>query len=65
MHGSLSFRRLQVIETERLPQVLAIKHSDEEEEEDDSGDEGFSVMRDDSSDEEHEVEMHGKSIEYS
>ncbi|XP_026221270.1 leucine-rich repeat-containing protein 56 isoform X2 [Anabas testudineus] len=55
-------KRLQVIETERLPQVLAIKHSDEEEEEDDSGDEGFSVMRDDSSDEEHEVEMHDTTM---
>lgn len=59
------FRRLQAIETERLPQVLAIQHSDEEEEEDENGDEGFSGMRNDSSDEEHEVEKHGNSIEYS
>ncbi|KAM6925931.1 leucine-rich repeat-containing protein 56 [Lycodopsis pacificus] len=39
-------RRLQAIETERLPQVLAICHSDEEEH---------------SSDEEHGAEMHGDS----
>lgn len=64
MHGALFFRRLQAIKTERLPQVLAIQHSDEEQEEDDSGDEGFSGMRNDSSEEEHEVEKHGKNIEF-
>nr|XP_020474189.1 leucine-rich repeat-containing protein 56 isoform X2 [Monopterus albus] len=34
-------RRLQAIETERLPQILAIQHSDEDEEEDGNEEEGF------------------------
>lgn len=46
-------RRLQAIETERLPQVLAIQHSDEEEGEDDDEEEVFGGLRNDSTDEEH------------
>ncbi|XP_074488357.1 leucine-rich repeat-containing protein 56 isoform X1 [Sebastes fasciatus] len=54
--------RLQAIETERLPQVLAIRHSDEEEgEDDDDEEEGFGGARNDSSDEEHGAEAHGDS----
>ncbi|XP_070687571.1 leucine-rich repeat-containing protein 56 [Pempheris klunzingeri] len=45
-------KRLQAIETERLPQVLAIRHSDEEEEEDDDEEGGFGGIRNDSTDEE-------------
>lgn len=47
-YDALFFRRLQAIETERLPQILAIHHGDEEEEEDKIGDEGFTGMRNDS-----------------
>ncbi|XP_076590083.1 leucine-rich repeat-containing protein 56 [Chaetodon auriga] len=56
-------RRLQAIETDRLPQVLTIQHSDAEEGEDDDDDEeeGFCGMRNDSSDEDHGVEKHGDS----
>lgn len=50
------FRRLQAIETERLPQVLVICHSDDEEE-------GFGGMRNDGSDEEHVEEKHGDSLD--
>ncbi|XP_028306259.1 leucine-rich repeat-containing protein 56 isoform X2 [Gouania willdenowi] len=46
-------RRLQVIERERLPEVLAIRHDDEDEAESDDDEEGFAGMRSDSSDEEH------------
>ncbi|XP_029289423.1 leucine-rich repeat-containing protein 56 isoform X2 [Cottoperca gobio] len=61
-------RCLQAIETERLPQVLAIRHSDEEEGYDDDDDdydddeeeEGFGV-RNDSGDDEHVAEKHGDS----
>ncbi|XP_041795773.1 leucine-rich repeat-containing protein 56 [Chelmon rostratus] len=62
-------RRLQAIETERLPQVLTIQHCDAEEEEDDDEEEeeeeeeeeGFPGTRNNSSDEEHGVEKHGNS----
>ncbi|XP_070829089.1 leucine-rich repeat-containing protein 56 [Chaetodon trifascialis] len=58
-------RRLQAIETDRLPQVLTIQHSDAEEGEGDDDDgeeeEGFCGMRNDSSDEDHGVEKHGSS----
>ncbi|XP_075945950.1 leucine-rich repeat-containing protein 56 [Anarhichas minor] len=55
-------RRLQAIETERLPQVLAICHSDEEEwGDDDEEEDGFSGVKKHSSDEEHGAEMHGDS----
>ncbi|XP_059191734.1 leucine-rich repeat-containing protein 56 [Centropristis striata] len=59
-------RRLQAIKTERLPQVLAIRHSDEEEEEDDDdGDdeEGLGGVGNGSSDEEHEAEKHRDSLD--
>ncbi|XP_039989266.1 leucine-rich repeat-containing protein 56 isoform X2 [Xiphias gladius] len=49
-------RRLQAIETERLPQVLVICHSDDEEE-------GFGGMRNDGSNEEHVEEKHGDSLD--
>ncbi|XP_035013057.1 leucine-rich repeat-containing protein 56 [Hippoglossus stenolepis] len=59
-------RRLQAIETERVPQVLAIQHSDEEEEGDDDNvdddeEEGFGRMGNDRSDEEHGGERRGES----
>ncbi|XP_068459408.1 leucine-rich repeat-containing protein 56 isoform X2 [Clinocottus analis] len=55
-------RRLQAIETERLPQVLAICHSDEEEGgDDDEEEDSFSGERKDSSDEEHGAEKHRDS----
>ncbi|XP_054476744.1 leucine-rich repeat-containing protein 56 [Anoplopoma fimbria] len=54
-------RRLEAIETERLPQVLAICHSDEEEGEDDDEEDGFRGVGQDSSDEEHGAEKHGDS----
>ncbi|XP_031139336.1 leucine-rich repeat-containing protein 56 isoform X1 [Sander lucioperca] len=53
--------RLQAIETERLPQVLAIQHSDEGE--DDDEEEVFGGVRNDSSDEEHRAEKHGESLD--
>ncbi|KAL7402916.1 hypothetical protein ABVT39_021667 [Epinephelus coioides] len=58
-------RRLQVIEQERLPQVLAIQHSDKEEGEDDNDDEeeGFGGMKNDSSGEECEAEKRGDSLD--
>lgn len=59
----IDFRRLQAIERERLPQVLAIQHSDEEEGEDDDEEEGFGSIRNDSTDEEHGEEMHGDSLD--
>lgn len=55
------FRRLQAIETERLPQVLAIQHSDEDEGEGYDEEEDFGGVRTDSSDEEHGAEKHGDS----
>nr|XP_019957686.1 PREDICTED: leucine-rich repeat-containing protein 56 isoform X2 [Paralichthys olivaceus] len=62
-------RRLKAIETERLPQVLAIQHSEDEEEGDDDNDddddddeeEGFGRMGNDRSDEEHGGEKCGES----
>ncbi|XP_041652545.1 leucine-rich repeat-containing protein 56 [Cheilinus undulatus] len=51
-------RRLQAIETERRPQVLAIHHSDEEEGEDDDEGEGFGGEWSDSSDQRHEEKTH-------
>ncbi|XP_033941497.1 leucine-rich repeat-containing protein 56 [Pseudochaenichthys georgianus] len=55
-------KRLQSIETGRLPQVLAIMHSDEEEGyNDDEEEEGFGCVTNDSSDEEHGAEKHGDS----
>ncbi|XP_034391088.1 leucine-rich repeat-containing protein 56 isoform X2 [Cyclopterus lumpus] len=48
--------RLQAIETERLPQVLAICHSDEEEGGDDDEEDGFRGERKHSSNEEHGAE---------
>lgn len=48
----LFFSRLQAIEKERSPQVLAIQHG-EEEEADSEEEEGFGGVRSDSSDEEH------------
>lgn len=54
------FRRLQAIKTERLPQVLAIQHSDEEELEDDDEEEGFGAEGNDSSD---GAEKHGDSLD--
>ncbi|KAF0041319.1 hypothetical protein F2P81_007217 [Scophthalmus maximus] len=56
-------RRLQAIETERLPQVLAIQHRDEEMEENDYEGDGFVNVRNDSSEEEHREEKHGDSLE--
>ncbi|XP_071359565.1 leucine-rich repeat-containing protein 56 isoform X2 [Trachinotus anak] len=56
-------RRLQALETERLPQVLVIQHNDEEEEEEDDEEEGFGGMRNDSSDEEHGEEKHDDSLD--
>ncbi|XP_018519298.1 leucine-rich repeat-containing protein 56 isoform X2 [Lates calcarifer] len=58
-------RRLQAIKTERLPQVLAIQHSDaeEEEDEDEEEEEGFGGMRNDSSDEERGEEKHGDRLD--
>lgn len=60
-----TFRRLQAIKTERLPQVLAIQHSDaeEEEDEDEEEEEGFGGMRNDSSDEERGEEKHGDRLD--
>ncbi|XP_023271303.1 leucine-rich repeat-containing protein 56 [Seriola lalandi dorsalis] len=55
-------RRLQAIETERLPQVLVIEHNDKEEEEGDDEEEGFGGMRNDSSDGEHGDEKHSESL---
>lgn len=46
------FRRLQAIENERLPQVLAIQHSDEDEGKDYDEEEDFGGVGTDSSDEE-------------
>ena len=60
---TLFFRRLQAIETERLPQVLAIRHSDEEDEEDDDEEEGFGGMRNISSGQEHGEEKYGDSFD--
>lgn len=58
------FRRLQSIEKERAPQVLAIRYSDEEEGEDDDEEEGFGGVRsEESSDEESEEERHGDSLD--
>lgn len=58
------FRRLRAIETERLPQVLAIQHSDEEEGgDDDDEEEGFGGTRNNSSDEEHGEKKHGDSLD--
>ncbi|KAK1887449.1 Leucine-rich repeat-containing protein 56 [Dissostichus eleginoides] len=54
-------KRLQAIETGRLPQVLAIMHSDEEEGYNDDEEEGFGCVTNDSSDEEHGAEKHGDS----
>ncbi|KAI4825359.1 hypothetical protein KUCAC02_021044 [Chaenocephalus aceratus] len=54
-------KRLQSIETGRLPQVLAIMHSDEEEGYNDDEEEGFGCVTNDSSDEEHGAEKHGDS----
>ncbi|XP_073327846.1 leucine-rich repeat-containing protein 56 [Pagrus major] len=57
-------RRLQSIEKERSPQVLAIRHSDEEEGEDDDEEEGFGGVRsEESSDEESREERHGGSLD--
>ncbi|GAA6217592.1 leucine-rich repeat-containing protein 56 isoform X1 [Lates japonicus] len=59
-------RRLQAIKTERLPQVLAIQHSDAEEEEDEDEEEeeeGFGGMRNDSSDEERGEDKHGDRLD--
>ncbi|XP_070763152.1 leucine-rich repeat-containing protein 56 [Enoplosus armatus] len=56
-------RRLHAIKTERLPQVLAIQHSDDEDGKDDDDEEGFGGIRNDSSDEEHEEEKHGDSLD--
>ncbi|XP_069019680.1 leucine-rich repeat-containing protein 56 [Embiotoca jacksoni] len=52
-------RCLQAIEKERLPQILAIQHGDEEEAQGDE--EGFVGMRSGSSDEEQEEEKHSES----
>lgn len=58
------FRRLQSIEKERAPQVLAIRYSDEEEGDDDDEEEGFGGVRsEESSDEESEEERHGDSLD--
>uniref|UniRef100_A0A3Q3KYN2 Leucine rich repeat containing 56 n=2 Tax=Mastacembelus armatus TaxID=205130 RepID=A0A3Q3KYN2_9TELE len=55
-------RRLQVIETERLPQILAIQYSDdEEEEEDDDEKEGFNGMKKDNK--EHMEGMHSYNVD--
>lgn len=59
-------RRLQEIKRERLPQVLAIQHSDEEEEENEEDgyeEEGFGGMRNDSSDEENSEEKHNDKLD--
>uniref|UniRef100_A0A671XU78 Leucine rich repeat containing 56 n=1 Tax=Sparus aurata TaxID=8175 RepID=A0A671XU78_SPAAU len=57
-------RRLQSIEKERAPQVLAIRYSDEEEGDDDDEEEGFGGVRsEESSDEESEEERHGDSLD--
>ncbi|XP_032380297.1 leucine-rich repeat-containing protein 56 [Etheostoma spectabile] len=53
--------RLQAIETERLPQVLAIQHSDEGEDDDEG--KVFGGVRNDSSDEEHRAVKHGESLD--
>ncbi|XP_045894664.1 leucine-rich repeat-containing protein 56 isoform X1 [Micropterus dolomieu] len=55
--------RLQAIETERLPQVLAIQHSDEGQGEDDDDEEGFGGQSNGSSDDEHGEEKHGDSLD--
>lgn len=57
------FRCLQAIETEKLPQVLTIQHSDEDEGEAPDEEEDFAGVRTDSSDEEYEEENHGESQE--
>uniref|UniRef100_A0A665URA0 Leucine rich repeat containing 56 n=2 Tax=Echeneis naucrates TaxID=173247 RepID=A0A665URA0_ECHNA len=54
-------RRLQAIETERLPQVLVIQHRNEEDEGNDE-EESFEHARNDSGDEEHEEEQHSDSL---
>ncbi|XP_036962311.1 leucine-rich repeat-containing protein 56 isoform X1 [Acanthopagrus latus] len=57
-------RRLQSIEKERAPQVLAIRYSDEEEGEDDEEEGGFGGVRsEESSDEESEEERHDDSFD--
>ncbi|XP_042352499.1 leucine-rich repeat-containing protein 56 [Plectropomus leopardus] len=58
-------RRLQAIEAERLPQVLTIQHSEEEEGEGDDEEECFGSIRNDISDEEHEEDKHGDSLDTS
>lgn len=63
MHVLLFFRRLQAIEAERRPQVLAIKYSDDEEDEDDDNKEGFCSLRFVSSDEEPGLEKQGGSLD--
>lgn len=61
--SALFFRRLQSIEKERAPQVLAIRYSDEEEGEDDE-EGGFGGVRsEESSDEESEEERHDDSFD--
>lgn len=61
----LFFSRLQAIETERLPQVLAICYSDKEEggddDDDDDEEDSFCDVRKHNSDEAHGAEKHGSS----
>jgi len=55
----LIFRRLQAIEKDRLPQILAINHSGEEET---GGGEEEDRMLSNSSDEEEEEEKHSENL---
>ncbi|KAK5867658.1 hypothetical protein PBY51_012127 [Eleginops maclovinus] len=57
----LNSRRLQARDTERLPQVLAILHSDEEEGYNDDEEEGFGCATNDSSEEEDGAGKHSDS----